>query len=123
MQPGVQTRLASECIDLAEQLQKSFLCQVFRFGSIFRHAQAQAVDASAMQLIKSFETNCVSVLSQPNRFGLGQSASGHLLRVFRLVRKSGGFVHRLTQLLSDQWEARKWCCVLVDVDRGCSSKR
>src|SRR5712692_7829338 len=46
MQKGRKGRLSAESPNLAEELQKSFLHQVFRIGRVIHHAQAQSVDAA-----------------------------------------------------------------------------
>src|SRR5260370_1001861 len=51
VQPGREGRLSAEGPNLAEELQKGFLHQVFRVGRVIHHSQAQSVDASAMQVI------------------------------------------------------------------------
>src|SRR5579859_6929052 len=47
MQPGGKGRLAAKGGNLAEQLQKSLLHQVFRVGRIADHAQAEGIDPAA----------------------------------------------------------------------------
>jgi hypothetical protein len=50
------------------------LRQIFGFRRILDHAQAQAVDASAMRLVKEFEGGVVALLGLLYGFCLGQVA-------------------------------------------------
>src|SRR5260370_35908622 len=66
MEPGRKGRLAAEGPNLPEELQKSFLHQVFRIGWVINHAQAQGIDAAAMQAVQKFESCSISGLGQTN---------------------------------------------------------
>jgi hypothetical protein len=49
-------------VNLPEQLQEGFLCQVFRFRWIASHAQAESVHATAVHLVDSLKCCCVALL-------------------------------------------------------------
>jgi hypothetical protein len=55
MEPGGESALAAKAADLAKQLDEDFLCEVFGFGDVLRHAQAEGVDSSVMTLVELFE--------------------------------------------------------------------
>src|SRR5712692_5066225 len=91
VQPGREGRLPAEGPNLAEKLQKSFLHQVFRIGGVIHHAQAQCVDAAAMQVVQKLKSRSISGLGQTDglrfshrfgglprgrRFGIAWSSSG-----------------------------------------------
>src|SRR6266550_7078472 len=64
VQPGRKGRLSTEGPNLTEELQKSFLHQVFRIGWIIDHAQAQGIDATAMQVVQKFKSRSIPGLGQ-----------------------------------------------------------
>ena len=72
MQPGRKRRLAAEGADLAEELQERFLHQVFRVRRVTHHAQAQGVDAAAVEFVQKLKRRSVSGLSQTDGFRLSQ---------------------------------------------------
>jgi hypothetical protein len=55
MQPGRKCRLAAKRSNLTIELQKRFLRQIFGFGSVRRHAQAERIDAPFMLIVESLE--------------------------------------------------------------------
>src|SRR5215467_5882430 len=93
VQPGIQLRFAPKRVYLAEKLEKSFLRQIFRFGRIVGHAQAQAKDAPAVQLIEALEATGVSLLSKTDCFGFGHGA--WLRFPGYVVGDSRGFTHKV----------------------------
>src|SRR5689334_1324895 len=58
---------APKCSDLAEQLKKRFLRQIFGFLSIRGHAQAEGVNATLVQVIERLESFRVALLRPLNR--------------------------------------------------------
>ena len=62
VQPGGECRVAAEGADLAIELQKGFLGQVFGFGYVTQHAQAQGVDATLMQRVEALKGGSVAAL-------------------------------------------------------------
>src|SRR5207302_732 len=61
MQPGRKRRLAAETPNLAKELDKDFLRQVFGLSHILGHAQAERIDATVVTLIKLLEGFHVAV--------------------------------------------------------------
>ena len=70
MQPGRERRVAAERADLPEELEKDLLRQVFRFGNVLEHAQAEAVDVLAMSLVEALKGRAIAVLRANNCFAL-----------------------------------------------------
>jgi hypothetical protein len=71
MQPSGKARFSAKSVNLAEQLQECFLSQVFGFGWVSGHAQAQTIHTSAVRFIKVLEGIRVALASQADGFGLG----------------------------------------------------
>jgi hypothetical protein len=71
VQPGGERRISAKRVDLAEDLQESFLREVLGFGVVADHAQAKGENARAVQTIEALKAGCVSALSaaQGDRFG------------------------------------------------------
>jgi len=72
VQPGGEGRVAAEGADLAIELQKRLLGQVFRFGHVTQHAQAQRVDPPLVQTIQALEGGSVSGLGRSDGFCLAR---------------------------------------------------
>src|SRR5260370_3631456 len=68
--------LPAESPNLAEELQKSFLHQVFRIGRVIHHAQAQSVDAAAMQVVQKLKSRCISGLGPTDGLRLSHRVGG-----------------------------------------------
>src|SRR4029079_3358310 len=62
MQPGGESRLASQRPYLTTQLEKSFLGALFSFRRVCGHAQTQGVDASLMKVIENFKGGSIALL-------------------------------------------------------------
>src|SRR5271169_6326198 len=77
MQPGGEGRFTTKGADLAEELKKGLLHEIFGIRRIVDHSQTESVDATAMQLIKKVESGRIPRLSAAdglrfcprNRFG------------------------------------------------------
>src|SRR5258708_22332777 len=76
MQPGRKGRLSAEGTYLAEELQKSFLHEVFRIGRVIHHAQAQSVNAAAMQVVQKLKSRSISGLGQTDGFRFSHRLGG-----------------------------------------------
>ena len=70
MQPGGKGRIAAKGRDLAVQLKKSLLCQVFRFGNIADHAQTQGIDAPFVKRVEMSKRVVVSGLGPGQHLGV-----------------------------------------------------
>src|SRR6266851_9018306 len=64
VQPGREGRLSAESPNLAKELQKSFLHEVFRVGRVINHPQAEGVDAAAMQVVQKLKSRSIAGLGQ-----------------------------------------------------------
>jgi hypothetical protein len=69
VQPRRECRLTPEGPDLAEELQKCFLHQIFRVRGISDHPKAQSVNAATVELVKMLEGQGVSGLRQADSLG------------------------------------------------------
>src|SRR5580700_10559530 len=67
VQPSGESRIAAKGADLAVDHQKCFLSEIFSFGRISDHAQAQRVNARAMQMVKALK--CGGVFELSTRYG------------------------------------------------------
>src|SRR5215469_1125795 len=70
MQPGGERGVAAESGDFAVQLKKGFLREVFGFGDVAHHAQAQGVDAPLMKRVELREGIVVACLSPGKGVGV-----------------------------------------------------
>ncbi len=77
MQPGRKRRLAAESLNLAEELQESFLGHFFRFRGVAQHAQAERIDPALVQVVEALERLAVAALGAADRLRLR-----HLLRAW-----------------------------------------
>src|SRR5258708_4261486 len=99
MQPGRKGRLSAEGPYLAEELQKSFLHEVFRIGRVIHHAQAQSVNAAAMQVVQKLKSRSISGLGQRGAYSPGEFPGS--LRASRLDHSPAIAVIRL-------WRITRW---------------
>jgi hypothetical protein len=76
VQPGREGRFAAKGANLAKQLQKGFLHQVFGIGGVPDHTQAQSVDAAAVHLVQKFKSSSISSLCEAD--GIRFSQRGRL---------------------------------------------
>src|SRR5262249_30081533 len=60
MQPGGKGRLSAKAADLAKQLDKDFLCQIFGLDDISSHAQAERIYSAVVPLVKLLEGSHVT---------------------------------------------------------------
>jgi hypothetical protein len=61
VQPCREGRFAAEGVSFAEQKQKGFLSQIFRFGRVSYYAQAYRIHTPAMQSIEEFQDGPTAV--------------------------------------------------------------
>ena len=71
VQPGGESGIAAESVDFAEYHEEDILQEIFGFGDVSSHAQADGVDAGIVQLVEAFKCGGVSLLSPGDRFLLG----------------------------------------------------
>ena len=69
MQPGRKCRLAAKRSNLAVELQKRFLRQIFGFSRVRRHAKAERIHPPLMLIVESLERLSVPVLSFLDKVG------------------------------------------------------
>ena len=62
MQPRGEGGFAAEGVDFAEELEESFLSEIFGFAWIAKHAEAKAVDAAGVLAVEIFESGGVTAL-------------------------------------------------------------
>ena len=55
VEPGRKRRVAAKATNLAEQLNKGFLREVFGLGNVVSHPQTDRIDATIVSPIKLFE--------------------------------------------------------------------
>jgi hypothetical protein len=90
VQPRRECRLTAKRLDFSEKLKERFLRQVFRFGRISYHPQAERVHAAVMHTVKMFKRSRVAslCLADSVRFrqfaGFNSSRSGHGSRPGRI---------------------------------------
>ena len=68
VQPGRKRRFTAKGVDLAKELQESFLSQVLRFLRVTNHAKTESVDAAAVHLVDGFKRCRITLLSQADGF-------------------------------------------------------
>src|SRR5208283_4190088 len=84
MQPRGKGRFTPKSPDLAEELKKSLLREIFRIRRVADHAQAQGVNPAAVHLVQKLESGCIPGLRAADgfrlgpRYRLGWSLSGQL---------------------------------------------
>jgi hypothetical protein len=95
VQPGSKCTLSSEAANLAKQLDKDFLREVFCFCCIGGHSQAEGIDSAVMAFVEHFEGRHV--------------AGGGTLRqrVVRLLRLRFGRLFAFGAL--KEWECGSVC--------------
>ena len=81
MQPRRKRRLATEGSNLSEQLQESLLRQIFRFGGVRRHPQAQRIHAPLMQVVEKLESFRIPLLGFFDRLRFGDPGALRMLSV------------------------------------------
>src|SRR3984893_10799490 len=74
VQPSGKARVTAKSLNLAERLQECLLGQVFSFGWVVHHTQAEMVYSPTVQLMKVPERSGVALLCQLNGLLLRQAA-------------------------------------------------
>jgi len=62
MKPGREGGFAAESVNFAEELEESFLREVFGFEGVADHTEAEAVDTARVLAVKLFEGSGVAAL-------------------------------------------------------------
>src|SRR5580692_8186573 len=76
VQPRRKDRFAAEGVNLAQQKQKGFLSEVFRFGRVSYHAQAYGIHTSAMQPVEEFKHGAIAVAGSADGLRFSQRIVG-----------------------------------------------
>src|ERR1700723_85659 len=71
VEPSRKSRIPAERIDIAKDLQKSFLSQIFRVGHILGHLQANGIHTLFMQLKQFGKSFLIAALSALNKSTFG----------------------------------------------------
>ena len=75
MQPGRKCRLAAKRSNLTIELQERFLRQIFGFGRVRRHAQAERIHPPLMLIVESLERLSVPLLGFFDQLGFVRVAA------------------------------------------------
>src|SRR5208337_2583218 len=71
MQPGGKGRFTPKSPDLAEELKKSLLREIFRIRGVADHPQAQGVNPAAVHLVQKLESGNIPGLRAADGLRLG----------------------------------------------------
>jgi hypothetical protein len=63
-------------VNFAQQEQKGFLSQIFRFGGVSYHAQAYGIHAPAMQPVEAFKHGPIAIAGSPDGLRFTQLTAG-----------------------------------------------
>src|SRR6516162_8311030 len=88
MQPGGKCGLSAKSADLAVQLKKGLLRQIFGLGGVPRHSETKRIHAPFMKSIQAFKCERIPCFCSLDSFGFAESETGRGLlltgRFFRL---------------------------------------
>jgi hypothetical protein len=93
MQPRRERRLPPKRGNLAKELQKSFLREIFRVRGVIDHPEAKGINAAAMEPVQELKSRGIAGLGQADSIRLNQRL-GRLRRSLRI---------RIAWLISGQW--------------------